>query len=1009
MLKKILILIVISFLQVAQLYSQTPSYYHYTSSDGLASSTVFNIIQDRNGFIWFATLNGISKFDGKRFTSFRTNDGLNSNSIISLVEGKNGELYIGNYEKGINVLRNGRIENYCSEIDGKSFAISYLLLIPSGNYQKKLYAYRSWGGINVINEKIPSGFSNYIINTYPAQITKLEKLSNYEVIALTTTGLFNFKNNKLTKLRITGLPDTAVYSLSEGDDGSYFIGTKGIIYQIKNNTVIKRYKIDLYAGNNDVVSILRDKNDNIWFSIMNRGFYLIPNGSDKIIDIGSKMDLQNTLVNNYLEDNEGNIWVSTFGKGVYCINNLYLRSYNENDGLSNNNVYSIAKERSGKLLIGTFNGINILENERFDHIKSNWVKTLTEYIYHIKDINNDFYVCSSIGGNEIINISYKGIKFYMLSRPSFCKISNGLYLFGTGWNSIIVQNEFKYKKSESSQFYIFGDSANTNRVNEIFEDTEKNVWIGTGLGLCKVSNPPDKSGKTGWKKSFFPTNPILNSRINSITQDNENNVWFAGEKGIARYNLKNDSVTNYTNIMGHDLSSSTSIVSDNKKRIWIGNMKGLYLLDGKSIKHLNRQTGLPSDEVYSLFYDKEKNFLYIGTSNGISFLDINLFDNYVPPSLDVKIISIKAGDSVYTSYNNLVFEPEQHNVYINFAALSFSSPGSVKYKYKFDDDKWVETDYDFLNFISLKNGEYKLQIMAKSQNSAWGKPYNLVFEVRPRFNETIWYKLGIISIFVFVSISVVTWRLKLNNKKIREELELTERINELKHQALSAMMNPHFIFNSLNSVQYLVNSKRLEEANDYIAMMAKLMRKNLDTAGNGFILLHEEMNRLKLYLDLEKLRFQESFSYEIITGAGVDTGSIMIPNMIIQPFVENSLWHGIINSGKKGLLTVSFSFEEVDIDSVICRSLVIKITDNGIGIKEAKKNKKEDHISKGIEIIEERLRLLSSKMQLPKPIMLEDLSNRENNAHGTEVIISLPPPLYKISIPELNSPSSHTD
>jgi LytS/YehU family sensor histidine kinase len=239
----------------------------------------------------------------------------------------------------------------------------------------------------------------------------------------------------------------------------------------------------------------------------------------------------------------------------------------------------------------------------------------------------------------------------------------------------------------------------------------------------------------------------------------------------------------------------------------------------------------------------------------------------------------------------------------------------------------------------------------------------------------------------------------LNKKKIRQELELTERINELKHQALSAMMNPHFIFNSLNSVQYLINCQRNEEANDYIAMMAKLIRKNLDTAGRGFILLSEEINRLKLYLDLEKLRFQESFSYEIITGTDVDTVSIMIPNMIIQPFVENTLWHGIINSGSRGLVTISFSFEDVDIDSVIYRSLIIKVTDNGIGIKEAKKNKKEDHISKGIQIIEERLRLLSTKMELPKPIIFEDLSNRNSNSHGTEVIISLPMPLYKIIVP----------
>jgi len=1006
MFKKILILTVISFLQYVQLYSQTPSYYHYTSSDGLASSTVFNIIQDRNGFIWFATLNGMSKFDGKRFTTFRTIDGLNSNSIISLVEGKNGELYIGNYEKGINVLRNDRIENYCSEIDGKSFAISYLLLIPSGNYQKKLYAYRSSEGINVINEKIPSGFSNYIINTYPVQIIKLEKLLSSEVIALTTTGLFNFKNNKLTKLRITGLPDTTVYCLTDGDDGSYFIGTKGIIYKIKNNTVIKIYKIDLYAGNNNVISILRDKNDNIWFSIMNRGFFLIPNGSDKIIDIGRKMDLQNTLVNNYLEDNEGNIWISTFGKGVYCINNLYLRSYNEKDGLSNNNVYSVAKEKSGKLLIGTFNGINILDNGRFNQIKNNSGKTLTEYIYNIKNVNNDFYICGAFGGNLIKNISYKGIKFYMFNSPSFSKTGDGLYLFGTGGNSIRVQRDLNNKKDQHYQFYIFGDSVNLNRVNEIFEDTQKNIWIGTSLGLCKVSNSSDY--KVGWKKSFFPSNPVLNSRINSIFQDNKNNVWFAGEKGIAHYNLKNDSIKTYTNINGYDLSSSTSIVSDNKNRIWIGNMKGLYLFDGNSIKHLNRQTGLPSNEVYSLFYDEGKNYLYIGTSNGISFLDINLFNNYVPPSLNVKIISIKAGDSVYTNYNNLVFKPDQHDVYIDFKALSFSSPSSVRYKYNLNGE-WKETDHDFLDFISLANGKYELQIMAKTQNADWSKPYFLSFRVLPRFIETIWFDLLIISIFVFVSISVVTWRLKLNNKKIGEELILTERINDLKHQALSAMMNPHFIFNSLNSVQYLINCQRNEEANDYIAMMAKLIRKNLDTAGSGFILLSEEIYRLKLYLDLEKLRFRENFSYEIITGTDVKTNSIMIPNMIIQPFVENTLWHGIINSGSRGLVTISFSFENVDIDSIICRSLIIKVTDNGIGIKEAKKNKREDHISKGIQIIEERLRLLSTKMQLPKPIMFEDLSNRDNNAHGTEVIISLPPPLYKISIPESDSLSSLTD
>lgn len=990
------ILTVILLLLTSVLYTQTPSYYHYTSSKGLASSTVYEIIQDKDGFMWFATANGLSKFDGKHFTSFRSIDGLNSNSIISIVEGENGELYIGNFEKGINVLKNGKIENYCSEINGKSFVISYLMLVPPENNEKNIMAYSRGTSLNLISEKKSGRLINKVFYLPHLFLNKIELLPNGDVIALTTTGIFNFKHGVFSKLQISGLPDTAVYCFEEGEDGCYYIGTKGMIYKIKNNTVIDSYKIDI-TSTNEVIKILRDRNNNIWFSIMNKGFFFIPKGTNNIIDLGSKMGLENTLVNNYFEDNEGNIWLSTFGKGVYCLNNLYLQTYNENDGLSNNNIYSIAKDSTDKLLLGTFNGISVLENGRFNLIKTNFNKILTEYIYSIKNINNEFYVCSTLSSNEMEHISYQGMKLYIFAVLSFCKLGNGLYLFGARENSLNIYKELNFNNHRPSPFYVFGDSSIPNRINEIFEDSEKNVWIGTGLGLCKVVNITDNS--TEWKKSFFLTNPVLNSRINAITQDNKNNIWFAGEKGIAYYNLKNDSVKTFTNINGYDLSSSTSITIDNQNRIWIGNMKGLFLLDGKLIKQLNSQSGLPSDEVLSLFYDLKKNQMCIGTSNGISFLDINLYDSYSPKPLDVKLISIKAGDSVYSRYNNLVFNHNQNHVYIDYNAICFSSPGSVRYKYNLN-GIWIETDNNFIDLVSLKSGTYKLQIMAKSQDSDWSKPYFLSFQVLPRFIETVWFTLLILLTLGCISILGMFWRLKTNTKKARYELELTERINELKHQALSAMMNPHFIANSLNSVQYLVNSRKYKEANDYIAMMAKLMRKNLDTAGKAFIQLSEEITRLKLYLDIEKLRFQESFTYEIKKGTDIDPDTVLIPNMIIQPFVENSLWHGIINSGKRGLLTISFNFEDVDIDSVIFKSLIIKVTDNGIGIQEAKKHKKEDHISKGIQIIEERLKLLSTKMHLPQPIVFEDLSSQDDNMHGTEVIISLPPPLYKIINPE---------
>ncbi|MEI7491583.1 MAG: two-component regulator propeller domain-containing protein [Bacteroidota bacterium] len=994
---RIVILAFIILFPFGELHPQTPSYYHYTTENGLASSTVYKIIQDREGFIWFATMNGMSRFDGNKFTTFRTNNGLNSNSIISLVEGKHGELYIGNYEKGINVLRNGKIENYCGKIDGRNFATSYLLLVPSGKDAQKLYAYRSHGFINSISENTNTRLITHSISTYPVYVNKLELLRNNDIIALTPSGLFSFNKTRLIKKRIEGVPDTNVFCLTTLNDSSYIIGMRGVIYKIAKDRVIKRYTVNI-VGNNDVCSILSDTHGNLWFSVMNKGFFLIPAGSDNIIDVGTRLGLQNTLVNDYLEDKEGNIWVSSYGKGVFCLNHLYLASYNENDGMSSNSVYSIMKERSGKLLIGTFNGLDILENNKFDHLKSNSKKTLTEIIHSISNINNEFYIGGTFGMTEVKNISFSGLKFHLFDWPSFCKMANGLYLSGGAGNYVTVQKSLEYKSAETSLFYIFGDSSIVNRINAIYEDTGKNIWIGTAFGVCKATILTGNTGKFELKKSFFPSDPVLNSRINSITEDTKKTVWFAGEKGIASYNLADNSVKSFTNKNGYDLSSATSIAMDQKKRLWIGTMNGLYLYDGSSVKFLSRQTGLPSDEVLSLYYDNSKNVLYVGTSNGIAFLDVTLFDNYHPVSPKVRMMELKAGDSVYSSFDNLTFKPDQHDIYIHFKALNFSSPGSVQYEYKIKDE-WIGTESDFLNFISLKNGIYTLQIRAKAQNTAWSEPCIISFRILPRFVETIWFDLILIFIVISISVLIVKWRLRVNNNKVRKELELTERINELKHQALSAMMNPHFIANSLNSVQYLVNSQRYEEANDYIAMMAKLMRKNLDTAGSGFILLSEEITRLTLYLDLEKLRFQENFSYEILTGADIALNSVMIPNMIIQPFVENSLWHGIIDSGKKGILTVSFLFEDIEIDSVVCRSLIIKVTDNGIGIIESKKNKKEDHISKGIQIIEERLRLLSAKMQLPQPIMFEDLASQDNGTRGTEVIISLPPPLYKIEIP----------
>jgi len=967
--------------------AQTPPYYHYTSNAGLSSSIVYDMAQDKSGFIWIGTSNGLNRFDSKQFKIFRIKDGLNSNAITSISADESGVLYIGNHEKGINIFKNGKIKNFRSKIESVNFSTIQLI----GNHED-LYNYSNAFGINVFKKHKAKGY-DYNVKPHPIYVNRIGKLKNDQFIILSNSGLYEIADKKLQKLKVYNLPNDEMISFALCSDGSYLIGSVGRIFKIKNNRVIKLY--NLTSANDRVFKILSDSQGNIWFSLFGKGFYTIPNGTNRTVNISAKINCENTQISNFLEDTEGNIWVATFGKGLFCLNNLYIQNYSDEDGLSNNNVNSITKHSSGKLIFGTINGVNTFESGLIKRLKYNSGKDVIGYITHVQSFDNYIYVNLSSNKPEAENINFDGNNFRVIYSQSFCKTNNGYYLYGNVGNRIFVQSKFG-SENELLPSYVFGDSAYLNRVNVIIRDSLNNIWCGTNLGICKLSNMQIKDKKVIWEKKFFKNSSVLNAKIYAIHQDRKNNIWVAGQNGVSCINLNDYSFIDYNDISGCDLTSSTAIVSDYKNRVWIGNLNGLYLLDNGNIKYLNNQTGLPSNEVISLFYDNAENFLYVGTSSGVSFLNMNLFDKHKPNPLHIKIYDIKVGDSIYTNFHNLVFEPNQHDVKINFRAINFSSPKLIKYKFKLNDDDWKETNNNFLDLISLKPGSYKIALIASSQNTSWSKPVHISFVIQPLFTETIWFVFVIICFVVLILLGIVFWRMKLNAKKNQANLELNERINDLKHQALSAMMNPHFIFNSLNSVQYLINNHKNEEANNYIAMMANLIRKNLDTAGNGFILLSEEIKRLNMYLDLEKLRFQEKFSYEICIDKEIETENILIPNMIIQPFVENSLWHGIINCVDKGLLKISFGFENVEIDLVTIRSLIIKITDNGIGIKEAQKQKKEDHISKGIQIIEERLQLLSTKMEIPKPIIIEDLNNRGKLSHGTEVIISLPQPLYKI-------------
>jgi len=246
--------------------------------------------------------------------------------------------------------------------------------------------------------------------------------------------------------------------------------------------------------------------------------------------------------------------------------------------------------------------------------------------------------------------------------------------------------------------------------------------------------------------------------------------------------------------------------------------------------------------------------------------------------------------------------------------------------------------------------------------------------------------LALISLILFYR----SFQHKKKNLELEEQRKLSEynqQIAEMEVKSLRSQMNPHFLFNSLNSIRNYIIKNEPQLASDYLANFASLMRKILDASQQSFISLDEEIDMLKLYLDLERMRFSNKFSYSIILDEGLDSSNLNIPTMVIQPFIENAIWHGLLpKESLDGILKIHFKENESNQDEILC-----EIIDNGIGRakSEAIKSQLKKHHSKGINITRERLKRLS-KLDLSEPFEIIDLVDQNGIAVGTKVVLHLP-------------------
>ncbi len=437
-----------------------------------------------------------------------------------------------------------------------------------------------------------------------------------------------------------------------------------------------------------------------------------------------------------------------------------------------------------------------------------------------------------------------------------------------------------------------------------------------------------------------------------------------------------------------------TIFMDDDEVLWLGTNKGINSLQIDTLTdeyHINTisngSKNLSSPNVLQI-YNRDSN-LYLGTDSGFDI--INLAGKTKKAQIPLILDSLYINDNCFkptNKFNSLRYDNNTLTFY--YTAITFNRFGDIKYRYKLEglSDNWVYTKDRKATFIQLNPGEYMFHLQVQDEEGKWikleVKPY---FYIKKPYWRTWWFIGIVILLGVLITGGILYYYItNLNKEKIfiEDKQRLSEELNETQQKALSSQLNPHFVFNSLNSIQNFILTKRTELSSDYLSMFSKLMRFVFENSKKLYVPLQDEIEALNLYLELEQVRHNHKFDYKI-HDESLKNELIYLPSLLIQPLIENSIWHGLLHKLEDDRkLDVVFSIKEAYLN--------IEIRDNGVGRGFSKPRPKfiQKQKSSGIELTKQRLNLLSQSLNIETNMKINDLFDSDRKPIGTSVVITIP-------------------
>lgn len=991
---------------VTQSTDEVPFRYctRFTQEQGLADNIVQTVVSDSYGFLWFGTRYGLSRYDGNNFTTYNSTpnnkNGLLSISVEALCVGKDGSLWVGNDNGGIDRIDpiSGKVQHYIHNSITSPASIVYTKTVctdTAGNVWfttdgaeitvKKLniktgiitqYVHQSSNPRSLSSNKVASVCSDSSGNVWI--LTLDAGINRYDA---TTDSFIN--HNICPAYGLKGIISPAYMSVTT--DGTLWVmgikdETMYKLHILGDSVSIKTYLPPNQNRDYSVRCVCVDSKGNIWAGTNGKGLFVISSGNNGTStrytnDASNPYSLPGNKISKIIEDHYGNIWVCT-DAGVakfHRRNNVIRNVIHPTNGAIFSEVRSLLKESDGTVWIGTSgDGLFRRKNGVYtcflpEKSGSSNCKTINTILRTKRGElllgTNDGLYRADIRGMKYarfdIDTSVKNDRVWALYETPKQELWVGLLRKG-GWYFDATRSK-KYKLNLST--VSGGASLGTSGIFCIHESTDGSIWLGGNNGLYRINKHSMSIIQHYKKDPKEPNRSLSYNHVWSICENKDGKLWLGTSgRGITILDPKTGTTQWLTEEQGLINNVISGVMRDNNGDIWISSIRGLskYTTTEGRLSNFGTNDGLYVSRFHFKSFCKGKNgdMLFGGNGGYVEFHPDSIQLNAQPPNVYITSFRLYnkelIGDTLCFLKKSVVLNHDDNFFTLEFTSNDMTNPIANRYRYKLDgiDEEWKEANgrQPSISYTSVQPGNYTFNLQGANSDGIWSlETVYLSVIIRPAWWQTWWFR-GCILLLTILGISgLVYWRIEQH----REKHDAERRIAESRLQVLRARMNPHFIFNTLNSIVGFVLANDGKKAHRYLTKFSRLMRAILLHSGEEYVALEEEVDILKGYIELEQMRYGGDFTYDISIEQGIDMNAD-IPAMILQPIAENSIKHGLIHTVDGGYIHIHFARQN---NSIYCT-----VIDNGIGrqMSENTKTKDDAHKSQGLELVRERLEMLQT-------------------------------------------------